>query len=140
MDRNMFKRIGCFILSLLLLSLCGCAGNRLSKEAAQAEMDALLVQLMACVEKNDIEGACAIAYVPEQMRQEFPGIVNYWPARSTDPYEVSKLRISSGDRQAASGIRFSCLIAHTCRNYPEDIFIGAISITPGVIIILQKIT
>ena len=99
MDRNMFKRIGCFILSLLLLSLCGCAGNRLSKEAAQAEMDALLVQLMACVEKNDIEGACAIAYVPEQMRQEFPGIVNYWPARSTDPYEVSKLRISSGDRQ-----------------------------------------
>ena len=98
MRKKRFRQIGCAALAFLMLLLCGCglAGqNKQSRALVQAEMDELLVQFMTCVENNDLQGACALAYGPEQMPQYFPSIVKYWPARHDDPYEASGLEFDN---------------------------------------------
>lgn len=113
MFRVLFRRIGCALLAILLLCLCGCGLNQEEKqatEAVQAEMDELLVKFMTCIENGDAEGACALAYGPEQMQEEFLPIANYWPARSTDPYEASGLTASVNQDQDYSEYRAVYLV------------------------------
>ena len=97
MDRKRLNRIVCAILALAALFLV-CARlwqNRKFKQSAQADMDAMLVQIMTCVENNDAEQADRLAYGPGQLREIFPLIANYWHARSDDPYESSSLTFES---------------------------------------------
>ena len=84
------KRFGCLALALLLLLLCGCSLIRQSMQNVkekQAETDALLVQLMTCIQNNDVMGAASLFYDPMQMQQIFTPITDYWPAKSTDEFE-----------------------------------------------------
>ena len=92
------NRIACLILAALFLCLCGCGLIRQTKqslEAAQAESDEILVEFMTCIENNDLEGACALAYDPAQMRKDFSALRSYWPASGTDPYESRGLNINT---------------------------------------------
>ena len=123
MKRNTIRQLGCVILALLLSFLCGCGligQEKQTKELAQAEMDALLVQFMTCVENQDVKGACDLAYGREQMRQVFPSIVTYWPAQSTDPYEASGLNIEetvSEDQQLFTLTRAVYLVTTNGADY-----------------------
>ena len=84
------KRFGCLALALLLLLLCGCSLIRQSMQNVkekQAETDALLVQLMTCIQNNDVMGAASLFYDPMQMQQIFTPMTDYWPAKSTDEFE-----------------------------------------------------
>ena len=97
MDRKRLIRIVCAVLALVVLCLV-CVRlwqNKQIKASAQEEMDALLVQIMTCIENNDAVEADRLAYGPEQLRQVFPLIAKYWPAHHNDPYETSKLTVES---------------------------------------------
>ena len=98
MRRKPNRRIVCTILAFLILILCGCGRigqSKQSKDSAQSEMDDVLVQFMTCLEHNDLEGAKALAYGPEEMTQSFPVIEQYWPAHHDDPFEASGLELDS---------------------------------------------
>ena len=91
MNHTMIKRIGCAILVILILTLCGCGLVRQAAESSaqqRAEMDDLLSRFMFCVESNDAQGAAKLAADPAQMLRDFPGIAAAWPARGSDQYTL----------------------------------------------------
>ena len=117
MDRKRLNRIVCAILALVVLCLV-CVRlwqNKKYKETCQTEMNALLVQIMTCIETNDVDQADRLAYGPDQMRQVFPLIANYWNARSTDPYEPSSLTFESTlfERRQRNGTIYSVYLVHS---------------------------
>ena len=85
------KRLGCAALALLLLCLCGCSMIRQSMQEAKSkteQINGLLEQFMACVERGDAQGAAALASDPAQMLQSFSAIASAWPASATDEYQL----------------------------------------------------
>ena len=92
------KRIGCTMLAALLLLLCGCSLISQVKESItteQEEADKLLTQFMACVENNDVNGAASLGYDPQQVRNGFTSITDYWPAHAADEFELSGIHVTT---------------------------------------------
>ena len=105
----MKKRIICALLVILLVMLSGCGAAGIPNGffqtlrglfgavgGAQAEMDDLLVQIMTFVEEGDAEGLAAISEDPQAVRQIFPAVTEYWPAKRTDPFECAEMNYRTG--------------------------------------------
>ncbi len=116
MDKMRYRRIGCVFLAFLLLALCGCGlirDTKASIDSATVEMDELLVQFMTCIENNDMEGAAALAYDGDALRRDFAALREYWPARSTDEYELKDLNVNrniAGPEESNTTVRAVYLV------------------------------
>ena len=88
--------------------------------AKQAEMDDLLVQFMACVENNDVDGAASLAYDPSGAQFDLKALAEYWPVKSTDVFEPCGLSYNvklPNQEQRSSDARAVYLVKSNSEDY-----------------------
>ncbi len=90
---KIFAMLTYLLLVVLILNSCGISDLT---NGSREEMDNLLVRVMNCIETGDVDTLAEICVEPDRVRQIFPEIQSYWPARGDDSYTCKEYTIHVG--------------------------------------------